>query len=73
MSLEFDLKNHPCLRAGHFGSYKEAEDALRAAHGYLMSENAQLFGYLYQKQVEVNRKLKLELTNLKTETKHHGS
>lgn len=59
--LAADWREHPCLRIYACSSVEQLAEMLEKHHHYLMSDDALCSGYLYQKQVEINRKLKQEL------------
>ncbi len=52
---------HPNLRYLAFNSTAELEAHVRKVHATLMTPDGMVQGYLYQMQVELNRKLKEEL------------
>jgi hypothetical protein len=59
--LEQDWKTHPCLRFYAFSTVDELESHLRGCHETLIGDMGMAYGYLYQKQIERNKKLRKEL------------
>lgn len=59
--LENDWQTHPCLRKYACKNINELAEYVKATHKFLMSDDSMIMGYLYQKQVAHNNKLKEEL------------
>lgn len=59
--LKHDWENHPCLQKYACKDVEQLAEMLEQCHHRLMSDDGLNAGYLYQRQVEMNNKLKKEL------------